>query len=257
MRYGSSISTTLASVGFDTCQIFQISQASMLLSSVHCVRAMALLAASGKTRLARKARTVSISPSRPATSSHSPVWPAPDTAITLTPGFSRSLKPLMPFGLPGRTRIADGRRYSVRASRRSNTPGRALAKPLIMFSAPLNSTSASCLALSAQAGVGPAVTLTVMPCVLPNAAAASFMAGAGPPGPYTFKPGAAHAGAAARQAKASMPPANVLNDFISFTLIQVSSIGADMRRTYGIDAAARANIPLVLTVTRCRMRCGL
>ncbi|MCY1465491.1 hypothetical protein D9M71_836430 [compost metagenome] len=109
----------------------------MVGSSVHCLRACALLPASGRTRLARNARAVPISPRRPATSSHKPVCPAPDTAITLMPGLSRSLNPPMPFGLPGRTRIAEGRRYSARASRSSNTPGSADAKPLIMFSAPL------------------------------------------------------------------------------------------------------------------------
>ena len=47
----------------------------------------------------------------------------------------------------------------------------------------LEGAPASALAFSAHCGVGPATTLTVILFAAPNACAASFIAGAGPPGP--------------------------------------------------------------------------
>jgi hypothetical protein len=65
----------------------------------------------------------------------------------------------------------------------STRPSIAFTKSVIMYSAPLKMTSASCRALPIQPSVGPAVTSTSTPRALEKDAAASFIAGAGPPGP--------------------------------------------------------------------------
>ncbi len=91
--------------------------------------------------------------------------------------------PVMCPGLPGRTRMTAGRRYNGVTVLGSRLPPKAAMKSVIIVSEPLNTTSASAFAFPIQVGVGPAVTSTVIPCDAPNAAAASFRAGMGPPGP--------------------------------------------------------------------------
>ncbi len=62
-------------------------------------------------------------------------------------------------------------------------PSIAFTKSVIMYSAPLKMTSASWRAVAIHASVGPAVTSTLAPRAFEKTSAASFTAGAGPPGP--------------------------------------------------------------------------
>lgn len=87
--------------------------------------------------LRRRLRTLWMSPLRPAMSSQTPFWPAPLTTRTFKPGARMSRKPAIFFGLPGRTRIDSGRRYSGCTSALAMRPSIATTKSLSIVSEPL------------------------------------------------------------------------------------------------------------------------
>lgn len=71
--------------------------------------------------------------------------------------------PEIPFGLPFRTRMVDGRMNSGSTVDEMIWPFIAVMKPVIMFSDPENTMSASSLAFSIHSPVGPAVICIVVP----------------------------------------------------------------------------------------------
>ena len=93
-----------------------------------------------------------------------------------------SSKFLIFLGLFGRTIIPDGRIFKTLKFSKLKL-GIFLAKSSIIEVLPEKIKSAFSFALSIQAGVGPAVTITFSFVFSSNFKASSFSTGAGPPGP--------------------------------------------------------------------------
>jgi hypothetical protein len=106
-----AISTTPVSVAFATCPMFPCNHPSIDGSATQVVLAWALLRAY-PVMLARHALTVQMLPSPPAVAAQAPFWTAPLTTRVDGPGRSRSPEARIRRGMPGRSGMASGRRYS-------------------------------------------------------------------------------------------------------------------------------------------------